>query len=67
MKKVGLVLKDEGKFEVAVATDEKLSSSGCCKGVCMVLPGEPNTIDLYLLLLQGSDKLVLSCRASSNF
>lgn len=42
------ILKDEGKFEVAIASDEKLSSSRCCKGLCMVLQGESITIELYV-------------------
>ncbi|GAV59673.1 Asp_protease_2 domain-containing protein, partial [Cephalotus follicularis] len=52
-KKNGLKPNCEGKFEVAVAIGEKLSSAGHCKEVCMTMQGVPLKIDIYLLPLEG--------------
>ncbi|GAV90137.1 RVP_2 domain-containing protein, partial [Cephalotus follicularis] len=54
-KKLDLKPDCEGKFEVAVANGEKLTSEGQCKAICMKMKGVPLKIDFYLLPLEGSD------------
>ncbi|KAA8548911.1 hypothetical protein F0562_000595 [Nyssa sinensis] len=54
-KKVGLQPIMGGRFEVVVASGEKLSSPGKCTGVKLTLQGFPIFVDFYLLPLEGYD------------
>ncbi|KAA8522007.1 hypothetical protein F0562_012679 [Nyssa sinensis] len=54
-KKVGLQPIQGGQFEVMVASGERLSSQGKCKGVKLLLQGIPVSADFYLLPLEGYD------------
>ncbi|KAA8542515.1 hypothetical protein F0562_023667 [Nyssa sinensis] len=54
-RKVALQPEKGGKFEVVVASGEKLSSPGKCTNVKLILQGIPVLVDFYLLPLEGYD------------
>ncbi|MEJ2003071.1 MAG: retropepsin-like aspartic protease [Maritimibacter sp.] len=60
--RVGLILTKHGGLCVAVANDDRLSSSRCCRGMQFSIAGEPFRIDCYGLAL-GSYEMVLGSMA----